>query len=197
MGVKLVSASAGSVEIVAPTTASNYTATMPAGTGNVVVNGINSSIVSGTSQASTSGTSIDFTSIPSWVKRITVMIAGMSTNGASEFVLRIGDSATISATGYVGAYAVNATASASTTGFGFANGSSATATIVSGSFILTALDVATFKWTCIGMLGESDTVRMTYSAGSKTLAGALTNVRITTINGTDTFDAGTINILYE
>jgi hypothetical protein len=154
-------------------------------------------LTSGTAVASTSGTSIDFTSIPSWVKRITVMIAGMSTNGASEYVLRIGDSATISATGYVGAYATNAVAAASTTGFGFGNGSSATATIVSGSFVLTTLDVATFKWTCIGMLGESDTVRMTYSAGSKTLAGALTNVRVTTLNGTDTFDAGSINILYE
>jgi hypothetical protein len=154
-------------------------------------------LTSGTAVASTSGTSIDFTSIPSWVKRITVMIAGMSTNGTSEYVLRIGDSATISATGYVGAYATNAVAAASTTGFGFGNGSSATATIVSGSFVLTTLDVATFKWTCIGMLGESDTVRMTYSAGSKTLAGALTNVRVTTLNGTDTFDAGSINILYE
>jgi hypothetical protein len=39
MGVKLVSASAGSVEIVAPTTASNYTATMPAKTGNVMLDG--------------------------------------------------------------------------------------------------------------------------------------------------------------
>jgi len=179
------------------TSAGTYTQTMPNGTGNIVVNGVNSAINSGTAVASTSGTSIDFTSIPSWVKRVTVMIAGMSTNGASEFVLRIGDSATISSTGYVGAYAVNASALASTTGFGFANGSSTTATIVSGSFVLTALDVATFKWTCVGMLGQSDTVRMTYSAGSKTLAGALTNVRITTINGTDTFDAGSINILYE
>jgi len=168
-----------------------------AGMGGAIVPQPTPVITSGTAVASTSGTSIDFTSIPSWVKRITVMIAGMSTNGASEFVLRIGDSATISATGYVGAYAVNATASVSTTGFGFSNGSSSTATIVSGSFVLTALDVATFKWTCIGMLGQSDSARMTYSAGSKTLAGALTNVRITTINGTDTFDAGSINILYE
>ena len=171
--------------------------TSPSISGAVMTTMASSVITSGTAVASTSGTSIDFTSIPSWVKRITVMIAGMSTNGASEYVLRIGDSATISATGYVGAYATNAVAAASTTGFGFGNGSSATATIVSGSFVLTTLDVATFKWTCIGMLGESDTVRMTYSAGSKTLAGALTNVRVTTLNGTDTFDAGSINILYE
>ena len=178
-------------------TLTNKTLTAPAISSAVMTTMASSVLTSGTAVASTSGTSIDFTSIPSWVKRITVMIAGMSTNGTSEYVLRIGDSATISATGYVGAYATNAVAAASTTGFGFGNGSSATATIVSGSFVLTTLDVATFKWTCIGMLGESDTVRMTYSAGSKTLAGALTNVRVTTLNGTDAFDAGSINILYE
>jgi len=92
MGVKLQSASAGSVELVAPSTASNYTATMPAGTGNVVVNGVNSSIVSGTAVASTSGTSIDFTSIPSWVKRITVMFNGVSTNGSSNLLVQLGTS---------------------------------------------------------------------------------------------------------
>jgi hypothetical protein len=37
MGVKLVSPSAGSVEIVPATTAFNYTATLPAATGNVLV----------------------------------------------------------------------------------------------------------------------------------------------------------------
>jgi hypothetical protein len=34
-------------------------------------------------------------------------------------------------------------------------------------------------------------------SGSKTLAGTLDRIRITTVNGTDTFDAGQINILYE
>lgn len=166
-------------------------------TGNIAVpTGTLYPLVSGTA-VTASGTSVDFTSIPSTAKRITVMIAGLSSNGASEYVLRIGDSGGISASGYVGAYAVNASASASTTGFGFANGSSTTATIVSGSFTLTLLDAATFKWTCMGMLGQSDTVRMTYSAGAKTLTSALDRVRITTINGTDTFDAGTINIMWE
>ena len=92
MGVKLVSASGGSVEINPPATASSFTATMPAGTGNVVVNGINSAIVSGTAQASTSGTSIDFTGIPSWVKRITVMLKGVSTSATSQPIIQLGSS---------------------------------------------------------------------------------------------------------
>jgi hypothetical protein len=157
----------------------------------------NSQIVSGVSQASTSGTSIDFTGIPAWVKRVTVMFQGVSTNGASEYVVRIGDSGGIASTGYTGAYAINASASLSTTGFGISNGSSATATIMSGTVVITALDLATYKYTCMGMLGESDVARMTYTAGAKTLSGVLDRVRITTINGTDTFDAGSINILYE
>jgi hypothetical protein len=36
-----------------------------------------------------------------------------------------------------------------------------------------------------------------FGGGSVTLSGTLDRVRITTVNGTDTFDAGTINILYE
>jgi hypothetical protein len=34
-------------------------------------------------------------------------------------------------------------------------------------------------------------------AGNLSLSGALDRVRITSFNGTDTFDAGSINILYE
>ena len=37
----------------------------------------------------------------------------------------------------------------------------------------------------------------TICAGRVTLSGALDRVRVTTVNGTDTFDAGSINILYE
>jgi len=168
------------------------------GSASVTINsGAVLGITSGTAVASTSGTSIDFTSLPAWVKRITVMFQGLSTNGASEYVLRIGDSSGVSATGYTGAYAINASASLSTTGFGIANGSSTTATVMNGTVVITALDLATYKYTCMGMLGESDVARMTYTAGAKTLSGVLDRVRITTINGTDTFDAGSINILYE
>ena len=47
-------------------------------------------LVSGTAVASTSGTSIDFTGIPSWVKRITVMFNGVSTSGTSFKQIQIG-----------------------------------------------------------------------------------------------------------
>ena len=83
MPVKLNSTGGGSITLTAPSTASDYTATLPAGTGSVVVAGSSSALTQGTAQASTSGTSIDFTGIPSWVKRITIMLSGVSTSGTS------------------------------------------------------------------------------------------------------------------
>jgi hypothetical protein len=59
------------------------------------------------------------------------------------------------------------------------------------------LNNATGIWVCDGVFARGDTVANYVFAGSKTLSGALDRIRITTVNGTDTFDAGTINILYE
>lgn len=200
MGVKLVSVSGGSVEINPPATASNFTATMPAGTGNVVVNGVNGALVSGTAVASTSGTSIDFTGIPSWVKRITVMFQVVSTNGTSAPLIQIG-SGSVTTSGYTssGAFA-GATNSAGgvayTTGFGIPSGSASS--VLSGHAVLTAL--TSTVWICSFNFGVnvSGTVYVMSGGGiSSALSGALDRVRITTVNGTDTFDAGSINILYE
>jgi hypothetical protein len=198
MGVKLVSASAGSVEIVAPTTASNYTATMPAGTGNVVVNGINSSIVSGTSQASTSGTSIDFTSIPSWVKRITVMFNGVSTNGTTDIIVQIG-SGSVTTTGYLTQrgfiQATSANASTSGTASMVILTSAGASSVMMGHSVLT--NISSNSWVASANFSQPASSLVGFSAGSITLGGVLDRVRITTVNGTDTFDAGSINILYE
>jgi hypothetical protein len=202
MGVKLVSASAGSVEIVPPTTASNYTATLPAGTGTMVVNGINGSIVSGTAVASTSGTSIDFTGIPSWVKRVTVMLNGVSTNGTSKLLVQIG-STTVSTSGYAstGTTLTNAGVIAgdvATNGFQLdANvGTITAATVRNGQLIFSLFGSNT--WVGAGQFGHTGTTTSGTTAGiSPALGGALDRVRITTVNGTDAFDAGSINILYE
>ena len=169
------------------------------GSNSVTINsGAVLGITSGTAVASTSGTSIDFTGIPSWVKRITVMLSGVSTSGTSNWLIQLGDAGGIEATGYVGTASVsgNATAGAAanySTGFLF-NVSNA-AFVGQGTFVLTLIGSNT--WTGFGILGRSDTTNTLQSAGAKTLSDTLTTVRITTANGTDTFDAGTINILYE
>jgi hypothetical protein len=158
-------------------------------------------LVSGTA-VSASGTSVDFTSIPSWVKRITVMFSGVSTNGTSAIQIQIGTSGGIQSTGYNAiAFAVTtavaANATNTTTGFGVINSANAGSSF-HGSLILTSIGDASSTWSVIGNFGDSvATVRGMVIAGSKSLSGTLDRVRITTVNGTDTFDAGSINILYE
>mgnify|MGYP000202159442 CR=1 FL=1 len=194
----------GTLTIAAPNTNSNRTLTLPDGTGTFTVNGVNSNIVSGTAQASTSGTSIDFSSIPSWVKRITVMLNGVSTNGSSQLRFQVG-SGSISSSGY-GYSTVGATAGQGTSGSNVTNGSgfdlSQYSPAVSASSIY--VGTATFvlfgsnTWVSTIMIGQTTNgVSGLISGTTPALSGALDRVRITTVNGTDTFDAGSINILYE
>jgi hypothetical protein len=152
-------------------------------------------VQSATAQASTSGTSIDFTGIPSWVKRVTVMFSGMSTSGTSNYLIQLGDSGGIETTGYAGQAANQVgTIVAYTTGFLF-NAASAGYSI-SGVFSINLLNASVNTFSAFGTLADA-TGGVFYSAGSKSLSATLDRVRITTVNGTDTFDAGSINILYE
>ena len=153
-------------------------------------------LVLGTAQASTSGTSIDFTGIPSWVKRITVMFNGVSTSGSSNLQLQIG-SGSIDATGYVGgATQLNSAANTivtSATGF-ILIGSNAAAYLYQGQIVVAYM--GSNLWTTAGSLWNNVGAN-NLNSGSKLLSGTLDRVRITTVNGTDTFDAGSINIMYE
>ena len=157
-------------------------------------------LVSGTAVASTSGTSIDFTSIPSWVKRITVMLSDVSTNGTSSMIIRIGDSGGVSATGYTAGYAesINASNTQSanpTTGFQLQSTTVTSSTLTQASIVIT--NVSGNIWLASGISTFSNYPSSTSLNGSKTLSLTIDRVRITTVGGTDTFDAGTINILYE
>jgi hypothetical protein len=206
MSIRLNGSTSGYTELDAQASPGNNVLKMPANNGSayqVLRNGATAgttefadNIVSGTAVASTSGTSIDFTGIPSWVKRITVMLAGVSTNGTSPIQIQIG-SGSIVTTGYSSILGNVVTAAGGTTtytsGFICANNISA-ATTSKGSVIIA--NIASNSWVCQGILySRADTAGM--SAGDVTLSGTLDRVRITTVNGTDTFDAGTINILYE
>jgi hypothetical protein len=154
-------------------------------------------LVSGTAVASTSGTAIDFTSIPSWVKRITVMLNGVSTNGTSVLRVQIGDGS-ISTSGYTGtttALVDGGTVNGGNYGGGFDIRSAVAANVIHGTVVITTL--GSNIWVASGVLGDSGRVAAYTVGGSKTLSGTLDRVRITTVNGTDTFDAGSINILFE
>lgn len=155
-------------------------------------------IVSGTPQNSTSGTSIDFTGIPSGVKRITFMLAGVSTTGTSNPILQIGDSGGIENTGYLGSSTIasgTVATNAFTTGFGIYSADGAN--IIHGALVLTLLNSSTNTWVCQGVTARSDTTSTATTAGSKSLSATLDRIRLTTVAGTDTFDAGVVNIMYE
>jgi hypothetical protein len=171
-------------------TLTNKTLTSP------VINGMGSSILtSGTAVASTSGTSIDFTSIPSWVKRITVMFNGVSTNGSSNILIQLGDSGGIETTSYIsGADNSGGTGiTTATTGFILTQQNSASYLEYG---IATICLVGSNTWVYSSSL-YSTLPRIMMANGNKTLSDTLDRVRITTVGGTDTFDAGSINILYE
>jgi len=154
-------------------------------------------ITAATAQASTSGASIDFTGLPSWVKRITVMLNGVSTNGTSDILIQL-FAPTVVTSGY-GSLATDTAAAASattTSGAGFLVAlPGAASELNSGSAIIT--NVTGNTWVYQACTSASGANRGATASGNVALGAVLTGVRITTVGGTDTFDAGTINILYE
>jgi hypothetical protein len=154
-------------------------------------------LTNGTAVATTSGTSIDFTSIPSWVKRITVTAMGVSTNGITDWGVQLGTSGGIVTTGYVGNCSNNGTGTLSPTNIALAVYSEQAATTASGSMVINLANPLTNTWTFSGVSGTTGYSFSSYYGFYVTLPNTLTTVRIATRNGTDTFDAGSINILYE
>jgi hypothetical protein len=153
-------------------------------------------ITSGTAVASTSGTSIDFTSIPSWVKRITVMFSGVSLSSTANPLIQLG-AGSVSTSGYqsVSQNIFAGTPQTSTSTAGLIINSNAAANLLYGSIVITLLSTNT--WTEFGIVSTVSGGSSSITSGGVTLGGTLDRVRITTVNGTDTFDAGSINILYE
>jgi hypothetical protein len=140
-----------------------------------------------------SGTSVDFTSIPSWVKKITILFEGISTNGGSYYLVQLG-SGSIQTTGYLSVGDNGGAITSNSSGMVICTGDSA--------------------WTCYGhmvitrssgnnyitshVIGKvTPTLYVARGGGYVPLSGALDRIRLTTVNGTDAFDAGSINIIYE
>jgi hypothetical protein len=151
-----------------------------------------------TAVATTSGTSIDLTGIPSWVKRITVMFDSVSTSGTSTPLIQLGDVGGIETTGYVstGMQVSTATATTGDATNGFVIRSILAANVISGIYVFALINGATNSWIGSGTF-KASTVISSFSNGDKSLSDPLTQIRITTANGTDTFDAGSVNIIYE
>jgi hypothetical protein len=156
-------------------------------------------ITQGTAVASTSGTSIDFTGLPAWVKKITVMFSGVSTSGTNYPLIQLGYQNPVTSTGYVGSQSNiqnGSTVAVVAQAAGFGIYSNLGTYLVHGSAVITNITGNT--WVCSGnFISTGPNLTALTNAGYIALSGTLDRVRITTVGGTDTFDAGTVNILYE
>lgn len=153
-------------------------------------------LTQGTAVATTSGTAADFTGIPSWAKRITVSISGVSTNGANNLTLQLGTSGGVKTSGYAGGMSLGNNAivtSAHASGFDISP--LGTTSVIHAQIVLT--NVSGNTWAMSGIAQHSNQTTYAFSAGSVTLAGVLDRVRLTTVGSTNAFDAGSVNILYE
>jgi hypothetical protein len=211
MSIVLVGSTSGSITLQEPAVAGTTVLTLPATTGNVVVDGATQTltnktieggtVISGTAVASTSGTSIDFTSIPSWVKRVTIMFVGVSTTGTGNTIIQIGTGGSPTTSGYssIGSFNGSAANGATSSTAGFVILTDNASDLFHGNITLCLQNASTNTWTSSYSLArfQGGTPYGAIGGGSVSLAGVLDNLRVTTPAGTATFDAGSINILYE
>ncbi len=167
-----------------------------------IINKIDQGIGSGGSivfqtEKNASGTSVDFTGIPSWAKRITLILNEVSSNSSSDMLFRIGPSSGFVLTGYSSyCNSFNSNPSGTTTTAGFLiNESTASNSTVFGSFHL--IKISGNTWITSGGISDIGDPAQSVFGGGITLTGNLERVRFTTVNGTSLFDNGTINIAYE
>ncbi len=150
-----------------------------------------------TPATTTSGTSVDITSIPTGTKHIVLSLYGVSTSGTSNLIVQIGDAGGIETTGYT-------TTVCAYNGAGLANKTDgwnmhlgvAAAGAYYGTLTISLVDSSTNSWCGLGQLNNNNSAYMCHCVGGKDLSAELTQIRLTTAGGSDTFDAGKINIAY-
>jgi hypothetical protein len=218
MPLTINGATSGGITLTTPAEAGTNTLTLPARTGNIITSADSGTITTamlaganvtpeklsqpltlGTAQNTTSGTSIDFTGIPSWVKRISVIFDGVSLNGSSIPIVQLGTSSGFVTSGYAGGAGGSDTAggnsvSANTNGLRLADSGNSS---VAQRGVMQIVSLGSNIWVSTHATGDSAATRAYWGGGSIALSGTLDRVRITSVNGTDAFDAGSVNILYE
>jgi len=195
--IATLNSTTGTITNLSTTLAGDFTisqGTGTIGTATITPAKLSQPITSGVQVASTSGTAIEFTGIPSWAKRITMMLNGVSGSGSSPMQLQLG-ATTYSTSGYnSSAWTANTLNTTSTSGL-LLQGSTLNTYFYYGNLIVCTLGSNT--WVESHSLGGPISGSNSVGGGSIVLGGTLDRLRLTTVNGTDTFDAGTINIIYE
>lgn len=150
--------------------------------------------VNGTNAATTSGTNVTFTSIPSWVKRVTMMLNGVAVNGGTvpAILIQIG-SGSLTTSGYSSAgctLAGGVSGTASTSGFVF-RGSGGASTY---NGIITVQNVTGNTWVCSAIGSNPGATQEFIGTGFIALSGTLDRIALVT---TDALNGGSVNISYE
>jgi hypothetical protein len=201
--IATLNSTTGTITNLSTTLAGDFTITQGTGTigaAKVTPTNLSQPLTSGTAVASTSGTAIDFTGIPSWVKRITVMLNGVSVSGTSPILLQLGDSGGIENTGYSGMSGLTSAGGANsyvgvTSGIPLGYSTMSSASQSSGN--LRIVNLSGNNWIIDGILSASSLNYLITFAGAKETSAILDRIRITTFGGSNTFGSGSINIMYE
>ena len=188
--------SGGTLGLVFPDGATNTEVTLPESGVVATEQYVDGKMVLGTA-VNAAGTSVDFTGIPSWVKRITIMFNGVSTNGTSILLYQVGTSSGIITSGYIGSsMVIDSALSYSSYNNGFLESSKAGVASYSRRGNI-ELMIDGLKISEKHQVSNGTGLNSTIGCGTINLVSELTTIRITTVNGTDIFDAGLINIMYE
>lgn len=151
-----------------------------------------------TAQTASGNTVFDFTGIPSWAQRVILTLNGITTSGTAQIIARVGDGAIVT-TGYLGAAtridgATPQTGSA-TSSFALSGPGLAATSVLRGRWTIERHSGN--AWVMSGNGAFSDVAATVASSGAVTLTGNLDRLRVTAVNGTDTFTAGSVNIAWE
>ena len=158
--------------------------------------------VEATAQASTSGTAINFTGIPSWAKRVTMLLKAVSTNGTSRLLVQIGDTGSggYLSTGYScltsGIIPASAQGTQSTADGASLYNASAAAGAWDARVTFSRVSAASGNWVFDGTAGLSSNSGLYHMVGGIQISGSLDKIRLTTAGG-DMFDAGQVNVTWE
>ena len=155
---------------------------------------VSAGFTEGTQVATTSGSYIDFTSIPSTAKYICIMWNGLSLSGTDHLVVQLGDSGGVETSGYSsvqGDGGGSQTVGTATDGLNVYLGGASRTTIGIAEWHL--MDSSSNTWHGKFFSWTSDWID--FGNCTKSLSGTLDRVRLDT-TGSNTFDAGTANIIY-
>lgn len=162
--------------------------------GTSLAGGLANQRMSLTGTVNTAGLVVDITGIPNWAKRVTIQLNGVSSSGVSNPRFQLGTSGGIETTGYIGGSTYSTGVTAFSSGIDINPAFSGAANAFYGTVVLTNLTGN--QWTIGGSAAINGYGAMVF-AGSKTLTGILDRIRVTTVNGTDTLDAGSVSLLIE